>query len=452
MPKSVVRVGGGSAGAEERIDPAVELAEKGELDYLCFDSLSEVELSSIAIAMRHDPATLGYDVFAEAKMSEVLPAALENGVRIVANLGGRNPEAARDMMLGIAGRTGHSGVKIAAVLGDDVLDLVRELKLRTVETDCDLNDFGDDLVSAHAYVPCDSIVDALGQGAAAVVTGRVGDASLFLAPLIHEFGWAGDDWDRRASGIVMGHLLECAAQVSGGFFADPPYKVVPDLHRVGFPIAEVSANGDTVITKVDGTGGLVSEATVKEQLLYEVHDPNNYIEADVISDFGRIEIAQVGADRVAVSGIRGKPQPDQLKVSLGVREGYFGGGTVYYGGPGALGRAQLAAESIRKRIDYLGLKPEKLEIYLLGVNGLFGSAPGVPEVEPWEVGLRTAAITKSQADAVTIARESTTAMSNNGPAAVTARQRQYELKEVVGYCHTFVDRDRVKATVSMGTS
>ena len=452
MPKSVVRVGGGSAGAEERIDPAVELAEKGELDYLCFDSLSEVELSSIAIAMRHDPATLGYDVFAEAKMSEVLPAALENGVRIVANLGGRNPEAARDMMLGIAGRTGHSGVKIAAVLGDDVLDLVRELKLRTVETDRDLNDFGDDLVSAHAYVPCDSIVDALGQGAAAVVTGRVGDASLFLAPLIHEFGWAGDDWDRRASGIVMGHLLECAAQVSGGFFADPPYKVVPDLHRVGFPIAEVSANGDTVITKVDGTGGLVSEATVKEQLLYEVHDPNNYIEADVISDFGRIEIAQVGADRVAVSGIRGKPQPDQLKVSLGVREGYFGGGTVYYGGPGALGRAQLAAESIRKRIDYLGLKPEKLEIYLLGVNGLFGSAPGVPEVEPWEVGLRTAAITKSQADAVTIARESTTAMSNNGPAAVTARQRQYELKEVVGYCHTFVDRDRVKTTVSMGTS
>ena len=452
MATPVVRVGGGSAGAEERIDAAVELAEKGELDYLCFDSLSEVELSSIAIAMRHDPATLGYDVFAEAKMSEVLPAALKNGVRIVANLGGRNPAAARDMMLGIAGRAGYGGVKIAAVLGDDVLDLVRELKLRTVETDRDVNEFGDDLVSAHAYVPCDSIVAALAQGAAAVVTGRVGDASLFLAPLIHEFGWAGDDWDRRASGIVMGHLLECAAQVSGGFFADPPYKVVPDLHRVGFPIAEVSESGAAIITKIDGTGGLVSEATVKEQLLYEVHDPNNYIEADVISDFGRIEIAEIGPDRVAVSGVRGKPQPDQLKVSLGVREGYFGGGTIYYGGPGALGRAKLAAESIRKRIDYLGLKPDKLEIYLLGVNGLFGSAPGVPESEPWEVGLRTAAIVKNQADAVTIARESTTAMSNNGPAAVTARQRQYELKEVIGYYHTFVDRDQVKTSVSMGTA
>ena len=452
MATPVVRVGGGSAGAEERIDAAVELAEKGELDYLCFDSLSEVELSSIAIAMRHDPATLGYDVFAEAKMSEVLPAALKNGVRIVANLGGRNPAAARDMMLGIAGRAGYGGVKIAAVLGDDVLDLVRELKLRTVETYRDVNEFGDDLVSAHAYVPCDSIVAALAQGAAAVVTGRVGDASLFLAPLIHEFGWAGDDWDRRASGIVMGHLLECAAQVSGGFFADPPYKVVPDLHRVGFPIAEVSESGAAIITKIDGTGGLVSEATVKEQLLYEVHDPNNYIEADVISDFGRIEIAEIGPDRVAVSGVRGKPQPDQLKVSLGVREGYFGGGTIYYGGPGALGRAKLAAESIRKRIDYLGLKPDKLEIYLLGVNGLFGSAPGVPESEPWEVGLRTAAIVKNQADAVTIARESTTAMSNNGPAAVTARQRQYELKEVIGYYHTFVDRDQVKTSVSMGTA
>ncbi len=452
MPKTVVRVGGGSAGAEERIDAAVELAEKGKLDYLCFDSLSEVELSSIAIAMRDDPATRGYDVFAEAKMSEVLPASLENGVRIVANLGGRNPEAARDMMLNIARRSGYNGVKVAAVLGDDVLDLARELKLRTVETDQDLNDFGDDLVSAHAYVPCDSIVEALADGASAVVTGRVGDASLFLAPLIHEFGWAGDDWDRRASGIVMGHLLECAAQVSGGFFADPPYKVVPDLHRVGFPIAEVSENGEAVITKVEGTGGLVSEATVKEQLLYEVHDPNNYIEADVISDFGQIAIGQVGRDRVAVSGVRGKPQPERLKVSLGVREGYFGGGTVYYGGPGALGRARLAEESIRKRIDYLGLKPDKLEIYILGVNGLFGSAPGVPEIEPWEVGLRTATIVKNQADAITIARESTTAMSNNGPAAVTARQRQYELKEVIGYYHTFVDRDRVKTSVSMGTA
>jgi hypothetical protein len=196
----------------------------------------------------------------------------------------------------------------------------------------------------------------------------------------------------------------------------------------------------------------VSEATVKEQLLYEVHDPNNYIEADVISDFGAIEIAQVGTDRVSVSGVRGKPQPERLKVSLGVREGYFGGGTVYYGGPGALARARLAEESIRKRIDYLGLTPDKLEIYLLGVNGLFGSAPGVPDSEPWEVGIRTAAITQTQADAITIARESTTAMSNNGPAAVTARQRQYELKEVVGYYHTFVDRDQVQTSVSIGTS
>ena len=452
MQHPVVRIGGGSAGAEERIDAAVELAEKGGLDYLCFDSLSEVELSSIAIAMRQDPPALGYDAFAEARMTEVLPPALRNGVRIISSLGGRDPEAARDMLIGIAQRAGFSGVKIAAVLGDDVLDLARDLKLRTAETDRDVNDFGDDLVSAHAYVPADSIVDALAQGASVVVTGRVGDASLFLAPLMHEFGWANDDWDRRASGIVVGHLLECAAQVSGGFFADPPYKVVPDLHRVGFPIAEVSENGEAIITKVEGSGGLVSEATVKEQLLYEVEDPNNYVEADVISDFGGIEVRQVGADRVRVRGVRGKPEPERLKVSLGVREGYFGGGTVYYGGPGALGRARLAADSIKKRIDYLGLKPDKLEVHLLGVNGLFGSAPGVPEIEPWEVGIRTAAITKNQADAVTIAREATTAMSNNGPAAVTARQRQYELKEVIGYYHAFVDRARVKTSTSIGTS
>ena len=385
-------------------------------------------------------------------MSEVLPAALENGVRIVANLGGRNPEAARDMMLGIAGRAGFKGVKIAAVLGDDVLDLARDLKLRTVETDRDVQRFRRDLVSAHAYVPCDSIVDALAEGASAVVTGA--GRRRFALPGSTDSRVRlgrrrlGPPGERHRHGSPLG----VRGQVTGGFFADPPYKVVPDLHRVGFPIAEVSENGEAIITKVEGTGGLVSEATVKEQLLYEVHDPNNYIEADVISDFGAIEIDQVERDRVAVRGVRGKPQPEQLKVSLGVREGYFGGGTVYYGGPGALGRARLAEESIRKRIDYLGLKPDKLEIYLLGVNGLFGSAPGVPEIEPWEVGIRTAAITQTQADAITIARESTTAMSNNGPAAVTARQRQYDLKEVVGYCHTFVDRDRVSTSVSIETS
>jgi hypothetical protein len=448
----VVRIGGGSAGAEERIDAAVELAEKGKLDYLCFDSLSEVELSTIAIATRDDDSAKGYDAFAEERMTQVLPMAIRNGVKIIANLGGRDPLAAQRMLIEIARKAGLKGVKIAAVLGDDVLEDVRKLNLPTAEFGKNVRDFGDSLITAHAYIPADAIVQALSQGADMVVTGRVGDASLFLAPLMHEFGWRSDDWNRRASGIVVGHLLECAGQVTGGFFADPPYKVVPDIHRLGFPIAEVSESGEAIITKVDGSGGMVTPATVKEQLLYEVQDPFNYIEADVISDFGEMEIRQVGADRVMVSGVRGKPQPRQLKVSLGVLEGYMGAGTIYYGGPGALGRAKLAAESIKKRFEYLKLNPKKLEIFLLGVNGLFGSAPGTPASEPWEVGVRTAAITATRAEAVLVAREATTTLSNNGPAAVTCRQRQYELKEVVGYYHTFIDRDKINTSVSIQES
>ena len=446
--RKCVRVGGGSAGAEERIDPAVELAEKGRIGYLCFDSLSENELSNIEMHKRQDPSAKGYDVFTEPRLTQVMPVCAHKGVKIIGNMGAGNPLAAQDLAIDIARRAGLKGLKVAAVLGDNVLQLVKELNLEIAETGRKVQEFGADLISAHAYIPADPIAEALRQGADIVLTGRVGDASLFLGPLMYEFGWKEDDWDLRAKGIVVGHLLECAGQVTGGYFADPPYKVVPDLHRLGFPIAEVYADAETFITKVEGSGGLVSPATCKEQMLYEVHDPSHYIEADVISDFSDIDFEQAGPDRVRISGVvRGKPKPEKLKVSLGVKEGYLGAGTVYYGGPGALGRAKLAAESLKKRFEYLKLQPEELEFYLMGVNGLYDSAPGVPETEPWEVGLRTAARTRELAEAILIARESSTTLSNNGPAAVTCRQRQYELKEIVGYYHTFIPRDKVTPTV-----
>ena len=445
-----VRLGGGSAGAEERIDPAVDLAAEGGIDYLIFDSLSESELSLIESARRGDPSVPGYDVFTEPRLSEVMPPCARNEVKIIGNMGAADPEGAQDLALEIARRLGLKGQRIAAVSGDNVLRLAKTLNLTVAETGRGVDAFGDDLVSAFAYIPGDPIVAALQDGADIVLTGRVGDASLFLAPLVHEFGWPEDDWDRRAKGIVVGHLLECAAQVTGGFFADPPYKVVPDLDRLGFPIAEVSSDGEAVITKLADAGGLVSTATCAEQLLYEVHDPSHYIEADVISDFSGVAFELVGRDRVRIGGeIRGKPKPDLLKVSLGVREGWLGAGTVYYGGPGALDRAKLAAEAITRRFDRIGLRPEALRVNFLGVNGLFESAPGVPECDPWEVGLRIAGRARDRTAAAMIAREASTALSNNGPAGVSCRQRQYELKEVLGYYTAFIPRDAVTPQVRM---
>ena len=445
-----VRLGGGSAGAEERIDPAVDLASHGGIDYLVFDSLSESELSLIESARRGDPDLPGFDVFTELRLNEVMPACARNGVTIIGNMGAADPEGAQDLALAIARRSGLRGLKVAAVTGDNVLHLAKSLDLTVAETGHSVNSFGDDLVSAFAYVPGDPIVAALQAGADIVITGRVGDASLFLAPLVHEFGWPADDWDRRARGIVIGHLLECAAQVTGGFFADPPYKVVPDLDRLGFPIAEVSLDGEAIITKLPDAGGLVSTATCAEQLLYEVHDPAHYIEADVISDFSGITFLPDGHDRVRIGGeIRGKPKPDLLKVSLGVREGWLGAGTVYYGGPGALDRAKLAAEAVTRRFDRIGLTPDALRINFLGIDGLFEPPPGMPVTEPWEVGLRIAGRTGNRTEAAMIAREASTVLSNNGPAGVSCRQRQYELKEVVGYYTAFVPRDVVTTNMQV---
>ena len=445
-----VRLGGGSAGAEERIDPAVDLAAQGAVDYLIFDSLSESELSLIESARQSDPSVPGYDVFTELRLRAVMPPCADNGVTIIGSMGAADPEGAQDLALAIARDLGLKGRRIAAVTGDNVLALAKSQNLTVAETGRGVNAFGDDLVSAYAYIPGDPIVQALADDADVVVTGRVGDASLFLAPLVHAFGWPADDWDRRAKGIVIGHLLECAAQVTGGFFADPPYKVVPGLDHLGFPIAEVSGDGSAVITKLADAGGLVTTATCSEQLLYEVHDPAHYIEADVVSDFSAVAFEAVGADRVRIGGtITGKPKPDQLKVSLGVREGWLGAGTVYYGGPGALDRAKLAAEAVTRRFDHIGLRTEALRVDYLGVSALYGSAPGVPASEPWEVGLRIAGRTKSRTEAAMIAREASTALSNNGPAGVSCRQRQYELKEVVGYYTTFIPRDAVTPQVTL---
>ena len=287
-----IRIGSGAGYSGDRIEPAVELAEKGDIQYLGFECLAE---RTIALAQQQklkDPDA-GYDPLLEPRMRAVLAICKSKGIKIITNMGAANPTAAAAKTVEIARQLGIEGLKVAAVVGDDVLDACKRGNYPLLEIEGRVADLGNRMLSANAYLGAEPIVEALAAGADVVITGRVGDPALFMAPLIHEFGWAMDDWDRLGKGAVVGHLLECAGQITGGYFADPGVKDVAGLARLGFPIGEVSEDGDLVITKVPGSGGAVTEATCKEQLLYEVHDPKQYLQPDVIGDFSKVTVTQI---------------------------------------------------------------------------------------------------------------------------------------------------------------
>ena len=400
-----VRIGAGAGYSGDRIEPAVELAEHGQLDYLVFECLAERTIAIAQQARRKDPS-LGYDPLLDARMQAVLPVAAAKRVRIVSNMGAANPRAAARRTAQIARSLGLAGLKVAAVEGDDVLDVVLRGALRFEESGDEVAAYRERIVSANAYLGAAPIVDALAAGADVVLTGRVADPSLFAAPLIHAFGWRMDDWDTLGAATVVGHLLECAGQVTGGYFADPGYKDVPDLARLGFPIGEVAADGSVVITKVPHAGGRVSAATCKEQLLYEIHDPARYLQPDVVADFTRVAVVEEAPDRVRVTGGRGTARPDTLKVSVAYVDGHIGEGQISYGGPGALARARLALT---------GVAATELRFDLIGVDALYGDATPAVRGEPAEVRVRVAGRATTADEAARIGNEVET-LYTNGPA------------------------------------
>ncbi|MBR7988535.1 DUF1446 domain-containing protein [Burkholderia cenocepacia] len=414
QPVRRVRIGAGAGYSGDRIEPAVELAEHGQLDYLVFECLAERTIAIAQQARRNDPA-LGYDPLLDARMQAVLPVAAVKRVRIVSNMGAANPRAAARRTAQIAQSLGIAGLKVAAVEGDDVLDVVLRGAFRFEESGDDVAAYRDRIVSANAYLGAAPIVDALAAGADVVLTGRVADPSLFAAPLIHAFGWRMDDWDTLGAATVVGHLLECAGQVTGGYFADPGYKDVPNLARLGFPIGEVAADGSVVITKVPHAGGRVSAATCKEQLLYEIHDPARYLQPDVVADFTRVTVAEEAADRVRVTGGRGTARPDTLKVSVAYVDGWIGEGQISYGGPGALARARLALDIVRERLALTGVAASELRFDLIGVDALYGDATPAVRGEPAEVRVRVAGRAANAAEAARIGNEVET-LYTNGPA------------------------------------
>jgi hypothetical protein len=365
------RIGTGAGFSSDRLDPALDLVERGALDAIVFECIGERTLAFGHRDRLADPER-GYNPLLERRMRAVLPPARRNRTRIITNMGVANPLAAAQRTVECARELGLRGVRVAAVLGDDV-SAQMEPQTRLWENGT-IADMGRTFIGANAYLGADALLPALEAGAHVVVTGRVADPSLFLAPLRQHFGWEGDDWDTLGRGTVVGHLLECAAQITGGYFADPGFKDVPDLARVGFPLAEVDAHADAIITKLTDTGGTVDERTVKEQLLYEIHDPARYLTPDVTADFSTARLRAEGRDRVAVSNGGGGPRPDALKVTVAFDGGYLAEAGVSYAGDGAQARARLAGEIVEQRMSEIHGTNAPLRIDLVGVSSLHATA------------------------------------------------------------------------------
>ncbi len=432
-----IRIGCGAGFATDRIEPAVDLVQRGELDWLVLECLAE---RTIALGQQRrlaDPAA-GYDPLLQRRMRALLEPLVASGTRLVTNMGAANPVAAGRHVRAITSELGLD-CGVAVVTGDDVLDRIDPAAL-ALEDGRPLQEHGE-IVSANAYLGADALLPALDTGARVVIAGRTADPSLFVAPLANAFGWQPDDHDLMARATVLGHLLECGAQVTGGYFADPVAKPVPELARLGFPLAEVGPDGDTVVTKLAGTGGRVDRATVAEQLLYEILDPAAYITPDVTADLTGVHITETAPDRVHVNGAGGDQRPGQLKVSVGYRAGFRGEAEISYAGPGAADRARLAGEVVRERLATL--LPE-VRTDLIGVDSLHGSTFAAAS-DPYECRLRVAALAGTVEAAEAVAEE-VTALYTNGPAGGGGVRTS--TSEVLGVASTLLPRDAVTSTVT----
>ncbi len=436
-----IRIGSGAGYSGDRIEPAVELAEKGNIQYLAFECLAERTIAIAQQAKLTDPSK-GYDPLLVERMQAVLPVSVRNGVKMLTNMGAANPVSAGEKVREIARSLGLK-LKIATVTGDDVLELVKNGDYVIDETGVPVKSLGNKVVSANAYLGAEPMVESLANGADVVITGRVADPALFIAPLIHEFGYSMTDYKMLGKITVVGHLLECAGQITGGYFADPGYKDIPNLDRLGFPIAEVGADGSFVITKVPGAGGKVSTATCKEQLLYELHDPHAYITPDVVADFSQVRMKQVGPDCVQVEGGSGRSKTETLKVSIGYVDSYVGEGQISYAGPGAVERGQLAIEIVKGRLELTGVKLTELRCDLIGIDSIFG--PKLSQgSRPREVRIRVAGRADSMKEALRVGNEVET-LYTNGPAGGGGAWKS--ARQVVAMGSTLIARNLVKFNI-----
>jgi len=434
-----VRIGCGAGFQGDRLEPALILAEQGKLDYLMLECLGERTVALAQLRKLHD-ANHGYDSLLERRMRGLLPLIKRNGVRVITNMGAANPRAGAEAIVKLA-RELHLKVRVAALTGDDVLDALDPAQT-VLETGEPLASVGE-LFSANAYLGVEAMLPALESGADIVLTGRVADPSLALAPLTHRFGWKLDDAERMARGTVVGHLLECAGQLTGGYYADPGKKDVPGMATLGFPFADVDADGNARLSKVAGTGGAINRMTATEQLLYEVTDPAAYLTPDVTADFSGVEIAETSPDTITVKGARGKKRPDMLKVSVGYQAGYIGEGEISYGGENCVARAQLAGEIVAERLRG---QFQELRVDILGMTSLHTRPMSGGDYHPYEVRLRIAGRSADRQKAALIGEE-VEALWTNGPTGGGGARK--ETREQIGIVSCLLAREKVRPQVTV---
>ena len=390
--KQMIRIASGQGFWGDMLDAPVRQVEEGPIDYLMLDYLAEVTMSIMQKQRARDPHA-GYARDFVPLMKQILPRCVERNIKVTANAGGVNVEGCAEAVREAARELGLGGkFRIGIVTGDDIMNrldemLARGIELRNMDTDEPLSTVRDRIQSANVYLGAWPMVKALDEGAQIVITGRATDTGLTLAPIIHEYKWREDDWNLLSAGTIAGHIIECGAQASGGN-CQYDWRNIPDLTDVGFPIVEASANGTFVVTKHAGTGGRVSVPTIKEQLLYEMGDPHEYITPDCVADFTSIRLAEAGEDRVRVYGIEGRPATEFLKVSISYSAGYKAVGTLVYSWPEAYAKAQAADRILRGRLERLGLSFEQVLTEYVGVNATHGQLAGEPPPELAEVQLR----------------------------------------------------------------
>ena len=451
--KQKIRIAAGQGFWGDLPDAPVLQVEGGPIDYLMLDYLAEVTMSIMQKQKARDP-NAGYARDFVPLMRRILPTCVERGIKVTANAGGVNvagcANAVRDVArdLGLAGR-----FKIGLVTGDDILERVDELlsrgiELRNMDTDEPLSSVRDRIQSANAYLGAAPIVEGLNRGAHVVITGRATDTGLTLAPLIHEFGWAEDDWNHLAAGTIAGHIIECGAQCSGGN-CQFNWQDIPDLANVGFPIAEGSPDGTFVITKHDGTGGRVNLPSVKEQLVYEMGDPHEYITPDCVADFTTIQLADDGQDRVRVFGIKGRPATDFLKVSISYSAGYKAVGTLVYSWPDAYAKAEAADKILRARLDRLDLRFEQILTEFVGASATHGTLSGKPSPDLAEVQLRVG-VRGDDRKAIERFTKEIAPLILTGPPGVTGfAGGRPKVEEIVAYWPALIPKNEITARVEI---
>ena len=433
------------------MEPAVDLVNMGDLNYICFDAMSEVTMSIAQAKMLDDPDTLPYDPDLIKRITPILELCLEKDIKIITNSGWLDPVAAAAKVIEHAKNIGIKNLKIATVTGSNLGIRVADLGVNFIETGTPVNDSREQIISGEVYLGAEGIVEGLKSGANIIITGRIGDSCMYLAALAHEFGWSFENPNEMAKGMIIGHLMECGSQITGGCFADPGYKDVPDIANLGNPIAEVT-DDRVIITKIPTSGGTITEATCKEQLLYEVHDPSCYYCPDVIADLSKVTFSQISKDTVEViienAGI---PKTSTLKALIGLREGFIAEELVLFAGPGAIKRAELTKHILNERFNTVSLLAEEIRWDFVGLTAVHREAsPAIPP-DPYEVILRVAVKTQCREQAAKLGAE-IDAIAVNGPAGVGkwgTHSPGSRIRPVIGLNSALIPRKEVPFSVRM---